>query len=204
MNISYQPTIYNGVNHDVLLFDSKDIIVNRKGQHFLKEDNCTPKKIIRQGRPLSAHGNLLCIENGDSNIFLPEAYGSQLDTLSDYFNYSIIIVSSRYADFARQTHGGGNFDFLDRLFTPIPLYSSIDAHYSCNLSKIGSAGLKKVCFPKTPQNYVLELRAGQLPSVSAMQVCLSMYRDHRAYCDSNTSSWLRELESYLPSYNLSK
>ncbi len=51
---------------------------------------------------------------------------------------------------------------------------------------------------------MLELRAGQLPSVAAMQVCISMYKEHRAYCDLNTASWLRELESYLPSYDLLK
>ncbi len=106
--------------------------------------------------------------------------------MPNYFEYDIIVVSSRYADLARQTQGGGNIDFLDRFFTPVPLYDS-DPQLSRFTNKIGTAGFRKVWFPKTPQEYVLELRSGKLPSISAIQVCIAMHKDHRAYCDLNTT-----------------
>lgn len=196
-NKTYSIRKYNGVNHDVALYcNPDDYTVNRKGQYFLKNDNAKPSDIIHQVRPLSVHSQLVPVDSSDTKLFLPEAIGSHIETLPNLYDYDIIIVSSRYADIARQTQGG-NLEYLDRLYTPITLYSGNPYYANEFTTKIGCVGFRKVWYPRTPQEYVTELRAGRLPSVASMKTCIEIYSTHRAYCDFNTSSWLRELESYL-------
>lgn len=196
-NKTYSIRKYNGVNHDVSLYiDTKNYTINRKGQYFLTNQNAIPDEIIHQVRPLSVQSQLVPIDSSDTKIFLPEAIGSQIETLPNPYDYDIIIVSSRYADIARQTQGG-NPEYLDRLYTPITLYSGNPQYANGFTSKIGCVGFRKVWYPRTPQEYVTELRAGRLPSVASMKTCVEIYNTHRAYCDFNTSTWLRELESYL-------
>ena len=73
-------------------------------------------------RPLSVKSQLIPTSSSEMNIFLPEAVGAQLEFASEPYNYDIIIVSSLYANIARQTQGS-NPDYLDRLYSPITLYS---------------------------------------------------------------------------------
>ena len=187
---------YNGVNHDLLLYQNpEDFAVNRKSQYFLVNQEAKPNEVIRQRRPLSAKSQLISLSSMEKSLFLPEAVGAQIEFVPDPYEYDIIIVSNLYANIARQMQGI-NPDYVDRLYSPVPLYSENpqDVHYS---SKIGCVGFRKVWDPRTPQEYICDLKSGRLPSVSSMKLCVAMYRSQRAYCDYNTTFWLRELENYL-------
>lgn len=48
-----------------------------------------------------------------------------------------------------------------------------------------------------PWEYVVELRAGKMPSVSAMMVCLSIHGQYLPQLDANAKSWLEELQQCL-------
>lgn len=195
----YQVRIYNGVNHNINLYENpEDFSVNRKGQHFLTNGQAEPTRVIYQQKPLSVTTNLIATNPMASpGLFLPEAIGAQVETLPDFFNYDIIAVSNIYAGLVRQM-AGCNPDYLDRLFTPVPVYRDNPQYVGNNAHKAGSIGFRKVWYPRTPQEYVMEFRAGRLPSVSAIMVCLDIYNSHRAYCDANTVVWLTELRNWLP------
>lgn len=197
-NKPYITRKYNGVNHDVALYSNPaDYAVNRKGQYFLTNTNAKPTEIIYQSSPLSVQSQLISLGTADPTIYLPEVISAQAETLQDAYNYDIIIVSNKYAEIARQTQGT-NPDYLDRLYTPIVLYSNNPQSANGYTSKIGCVGFRKVWYPRTPQEYVCDLRSGLSPSVCSMQSCIKIY-NNRAYCDFNTSAWLRELENYLSS-----
>lgn len=188
---------YNGVNHDLSIYlTPKDFAVNRKNQYFLTNPSAQPDEIIRQMRPLSVKSQLVPLNSSEMNIFLPEAFGAQIEFASNPYDYDIIIVSNLYANIARQTQGS-NPDYLDRLYSPVTLYSDDPQNAKHFAAKIGCVGFRKVWYPRTPQEYVNELKAGRLPSVTSMKSCIDMYRSQRAYCDFSTSFWLRELEMYV-------
>lgn len=195
----YQVRIYNGVNHDINLYENPAAFsVNRKGQHFLTNREAEPFRIIYQQKPLSVTTNLLAANPiASPGLFLPEVISAQVETLPDFYNYDIIAVSNIYAGLVRQM-AGCNPDYLDRLFTPVPVYRDNPQYIGNNARKAGSIGFRKVWYPRTPQEYILEFRAGRQPSVSAIMVCLDIYNSHRAYCDANTAACLTELRNWLP------
>lgn len=195
----YKTRIYNGVNHSINLYEtSAKITSNRKGQYFLTHSDAKPDKIIQQMKPISVRTELMSTISINSPVlFLPEAIGSQLDILPNFYDFDIIAVSTIYAGVARQLTGN-NPDYLDRLYTPIPVFVDDPQTYGGRTHKAGSVGFRKVWYPRTPQEYVLEFRAGRLPSVSSMKVCFDIYNSHRAYCDTNTAAWLMELRNWMP------
>lgn len=195
----FQTRIYNGINHDIRLFENHvNFTTNRKGQHFLINPDSKPDKIIRQMKPLSVKTDLI-LTNTMTNprLFLPEAVGSQIETLPNYYDYDIIVVSTIYAGMARQLTGN-NPDYLDRLYTPVPVYDDDPQVYRNSVRMAGSIGFRKVWYPMTPQQYVFEYRSGRLPSVSSVRMCLDIYDSHRYYCDDYTFAWLAELRNWLP------
>lgn len=197
----YQVRIYNAVNHNIDLYQNPAAYsVNRRGQYFLTNPAAKPDKIIYQQKPLSVTTTLTPTNPKVSpGLFLPEVIGAQLETLADYYNYDIIVVSNIYAGLARQMVGNSlDLDYTDRLFTPVPVFGDNPQFYANAAQKVGSVGFRKVWYPRTPQEYVMEFRAGRLPSVSAVKVCLDIYNSHRAYCDQNTAAWLMELRNWLP------
>lgn len=195
----YQSRIYNGVNHDINLYENPaNFTVNRKGQYFLTNPNAKPDRIIRQMKPMSVKTDLIPTNSmTNPGLFLPEAVGAQIETLPNYFDYDIIVVSTIYAGMARQLTGN-NPDYLDRLYTPVPVFDDDPQVYQNNARMAGSIGFRKVWYPLAPYQYVHEFRAGRLPSVASVRVCLDIYDSHRAYCDANTVAWLTELRNWLP------
>lgn len=194
---SYVTRKYNGVNHDLSFYQNQDdFAMNRKNQYFLTNRNAEPSEIIRQVRPLSVKSQLIPSVSSELNIFPPEAANSQIEIIPNACDYDVIIVSGLYADIARQTQSSDS-DYLDRLYTPITLYAEDPQNTSYNVPKIGCVGFRKVWYSHTPQEYVMALRSGYLPSVTSMRFCVDMCHSQRAYCDFYTMSWLRELENYL-------
>ena len=195
----YQTRIYNGVNHDIKLFENPTkFTVNRKGQYFLNDPDAQPDKIIRQMKPLSVRSNPVQASfSAASLLFLPEAVGAQIETLPNFSDFDIIVVSTIYAGMARQLILN-NPEYLDRLYTPVAVYDDDPQSFRNSVRMAGSIGFKKVWYPRTPQEYVMEFRAGRLPSLASVSICLDIYNTQRAYCDANTTAWLTELRNWLP------
>lgn len=195
----YNIRIYNGVNHNINLYENQaNFTVNRKGQYFLTSPNAKPDRIIRQMKPMSVKTDLIPTNPMTSpGLFLPEAVGAQIETLPNYNDFDIVVVSTIYAGMARQLIVN-NPDYLDRLYTPVPVFDDDPQVYRNSARMTGSIGFRKVWCPMAPQWYVVEFRNGRLPSVASARVCLDIY-SHRPYCDTNTAAWLTELKNWLPS-----
>lgn len=193
----YQTRIFNGVNHNVNLYENPENFTrNRKNQYFLTTPIARPDRVIRQMQPLSVKTDLIPTQvTTTPGLFLPEAVGAQIESIPDYSNYDVIVVSNIYANIARQL-AGTNPEYLDRLYTPVPLYEN-DPQFCHDTRMVGSVGFRKVWYPMHPQGYVLEYRAGRLPSLASAQICLDIYAAQRAYCDTYTASWLAELKNWL-------
>ncbi|MBO5372297.1 MAG: hypothetical protein J6A75_06220 [Lachnospiraceae bacterium] len=196
---NYNLRVFNGCNHPINFY-SKNYAQNRKTQFFLTTENALPDKIYSQGNPLSAYSyferaNPCC----GINLFFPEMLKARLDIASNYYEYDIILVSSRYAALAKQVFFN-NPDYLDRLFCPITLYNRNPEESNQNslekAKKIGCIGFRKVWSTKTPQNYMAELRAGYYPSVASMQICQEIFRQY-PYLDPETKANLDQLQAFL-------
>lgn len=196
----FQTRIFNAVNHDIRLFeDPTKFTTNRKGQRFLTNPDAQPDSIIRQMNPLSVRTNPVPASfSAAPSLFLPEAVGARIDTLPNFWDYDIIAVSTIYAGMARQLIVNSP-DYLDRLYVPVPVYDDDPQSFRNSARMAGSIGFKKVWYPRTPQEYVIEFRAGRLPSLASVRTCLDFYDTQRAYCDANTTAWLTELRNWLPS-----
>jgi len=195
----YNFRIYNATNHDINFYFSPEYYaVNCRGQYFLTNPDAKPDMVLRQQRPLCAISSLTQIKDaGQINLIFPESLSVQVESLSNYTDFDCIIVSNIYAQLFLMSLNP-NPDFADRLYTPVTLFSSDPQLNFGQAAKIGAVGLRKVTLPKLPSDYVQELRCGKLPSVSSMQVCLSIYKTY-PYIDYNTEAWLKELESRMPS-----
>lgn len=112
-----------------------------------------------------------------------------------YCQIIIIIVSNLYADFARQLIR--NSDYLDRLYVPLPVYDMDPQIRNAKATKVGSLGLRKVWYQKTPQEYVTDIRNGHIPSYQSMRVCLDIYKYKMVYCDEITKSYLDEIQHFI-------
>lgn len=189
----YETKYYNGTNHEIKFYNcSTDYAVNRKGQYFLTNQNATSTMILPQQRALCASSTPLPLKTGSPmQLFTPEVSSMQLDPLMNANAYDAVIVSSIYSHYALQTLAQ-NVDYVDRLFTLIPVYRE-DPQTHSYTEKIGAVGLRKVSVPRMPWEYVVEFRAGKMPSVSAMMVCLSMHEQYLSQLDANARLWLEEL-----------
>ena len=77
---------YNGVNHDITIYDPHNFVVNRKGQHYLTNENAKPMIVIPQSSPLSVREftkpeavfglTNICEEGGTGNIDFLAGYHS--------------------------------------------------------------------------------------------------------------------------------
>lgn len=186
---------YNGVNHDIYVY-SKDFAVNRKNQYFLTNPQATPDEIIKQEKPLSVYSvNIpICTKLLKTNVFSPEVYGVNIDFALNPFDYDMIIVSNFYANIARQM-SNINPDYMDRLYSPVTLYSENPQNANHFVSKkIGCIGFRKVCFPRTPRDYVNEIYSGGVPSKTSIKLCIDMYRSQGICYDNDTMSCLYQLD----------
>ena len=154
---------YNGVNHDITIYDPHNFVVNRKGQHYLTNENAKPMIVIPQSSPLSVREftkpeavfglTNICEEDGTGNI----------DFLPGYDNYEKIIVSRIYAESAKK-YFADNPAYLDRLVTPVPLYNKNPE--MCNdAEKIGCAFLIRAVPILEQWEYIQEFKTGSKPSI---------------------------------------
>lgn len=191
--------VFNGCNHPINFY-SKNYAQNRKNEFFLTSENALPDKIYSQGNPLSAYS---CLERAnpccDINLFFPEMLKAKLDIVPNYYEYDVILVSSRYAALAKQVFLN-NPDYLDRLYSPITLYDKNPEESNQKslekAQKIGCIGFRKVWSAKTPQNYMNEIKAGYCPSVASMQICQDTFRQY-PYLDPEMKANFDQLQAFL-------
>ncbi len=170
--------IFNATNHEVKVYPMHSCAENRKGQYFLNTSFVEPIKIIPQVSLLSiAESNRQLISFSEIPLFLPSGHSSNVPKLQNYTFYDIIIVSSKYANAALKAFPGSeNYDYLDRLFTPINLYST-NPENSQEYTIIGCVGIKKVVNIFTPQYYCLLLAQGATPSRCAIQYAIEFCKE---------------------------
>jgi len=184
---------YNAVNHPVLLYHQNEVAMNRKEQYFLENTNAAPYLIVHQNRPLSAHAMALPIQRRayETGLFLPEGCNSYLDFPPNPYSYDVIIVSTRYAKLAISTPGV-TVDYLDRLYTPIPVYKSEPSKEYFN-EKVGSVGFRKAMIPRMPQDYLNLIQLGQRPSLASIHACLEFFKKQPCY-DAGINAALQQLD----------
>lgn len=124
--------IYNGSNHMVRFFrinhENYRTITKERNENFIATGKAIYFLEIPRKIPLEAPH-----DNEDTKIlfsFLPE-----------WASYDVIICSRRYADFAIAHFSERYPEFVDRLYTVIPLFKS-DGE-----TPIGCIGIKKACEP---------------------------------------------------------
>lgn len=188
-----QPRIYNGTNHTNIIYNPKDCFCDRQNKHFLQKIDAKPIFTIKRDKPLNAQVSLKPLNNANNN--LPIYYADSMSYISltpiddNPANYDIIIVSNIYATLALQACYL-NADFVDRLYIPIPLFDKLDP-----TRKIGCAGLKKVCRPLTPQEYLFQIRSGYIPSIASLQTCLDWFSNQPI--DYATAETFSEIQQYI-------
>ena len=160
-----------GPSHGNRIYDSFNFIPNRKGQHYLTNENANPMIVIPQSSPLSVREFTkpeavfglvnICVEDGTKNI----------DFLPNYENYERIIVSRIYAEAAKK-YFADNLSYLDRLVTPVPLYNKEPEIYN-DIEKVGYAFLTRVIPVLEPRYYLEELKRGAHPSILSIADAIS-------------------------------
>lgn len=188
--------IYNGVNHDIKIYNENQVITNRNNQHFLKNINCKPDTIIGQSKPLSIVKNNQPTMINSANIYYPDGIVQKLDFQSDYYNYDIIVVSDIYAKGALQhcciePNSPMWSNYIDRLYTLEPVYESDRNH-----KKIGCLGFKKLCI-FTPQFYFSLIQNKIYPSYNSIQLCINLFSSNAQYLP-----WINQLKEYLTMYSI--
>lgn len=142
--------IYNGVNHDIVLYkDGYKASRNRNKKYFI-EDFGTSKEgnpiKYKQSIPLSVYEDEKEAVLG-SEISSIKFNDQIIEILSNYYDYDMIIVSKRYADKACELLSGDAkyHDYLDRLYMPVKAYDH-DASKVKNVKVIGCIDFKKVWY----------------------------------------------------------
>lgn len=176
----YFRNTYNGLNHEVnICIENAHIAANRRGQHFLLEESEEIKSsILPQMVPLSARtttcqpvGTLL----GICTYYTED--GNNIDVVCNFMAYDAIIVSNLYAvkaiEYLHETAFGRTVYYnmyMDRLFTPIPLYDKDPQEFDAK--KVGCAGFTRVIPVAEPMEYRLAIEAGLSPSAQSIAECL--------------------------------
>lgn len=142
-------SIYNGVNHDIVLYkDGYKANRNRNKKYFIEDFGTSKEENIKykQSIPLSVYENKKEAVLG-SEISSINFNDQIIEILSNYYDYDMIIVSKRYADKACELLSGDAkyHDYLDRLYMPVKAYDH-DASKVKNVKVIGCIDFKKVWY----------------------------------------------------------
>lgn len=187
---------FNGCAHDIIIYGNADYRNGRNGGYYLINEDSSPIEIIRQNKALNVRENPYIIQMQGTPILVPEVGTDQLDIPNRYTDYSLIVVSQKYAELCRRVQWYGIpqlawfGEYADRLYTPVWLKDA-------NQKICGCIGLKKVLPPKYPQEYVQNIRAGQFkPSYHAVKMCVEKFRAYAA-SDINLQIAIRELEAAI-------
>ena len=142
-------SIYNGVNHDIVLYkDGYKANRNRNKKYFIEDFGTSKEENIKykQSIPLSVYENKKEAVLG-SELSSIKFNDQIIEILNNYYDYDMIIVSKRYADKACELLSGDAkyHDYLDRLYMPVKAYDH-DASKVKNVKVIGCVDFKKVWY----------------------------------------------------------
>lgn len=142
-------SIYNGVNHDIVLYkDGYKANRNRNKKYFIEDFGTSKEENIKykQSIPLSVYENKKEAVLG-SELSSIKFNDQIIEILNNYYDYDMIIVSKRYADKACELLSGDAkyHDYLDRLYMPVKAYDH-DASKVKNVKVIGCIDFKKVWY----------------------------------------------------------
>ena len=185
--------MYNGCNHNITFYGNYlKYAMTRKEKFFLTEEGTKPDYVIRQMRPLCIRNTSEKKEN--SLLLAPEVFETQIDIAPNYNCYDVIVVSYRYATFCYKQFPA-YVDYIDRLFVPVKLYDKNPEKEKASV--VGCVGFQKYCYPKTPEQYVIDINNGYKPSKAAVEVCCELYNNP---CVSKTITdriWISQLINYV-------
>ena len=81
----------NGVDHDIIFYDPHDFVANRKGQHYLANENANPMIVIPQSSPLSVREFTkpeavfglvnICVEDGTKTLIFFQTMKTMRESL---------------------------------------------------------------------------------------------------------------------------
>lgn len=142
-------SIYNGVNHDIVLYkDGYKANRNRNKKYFIEDFGTSKEENIKykQSIPLSVYENKKEAVLG-SELSSIKFNDQIIEILNNYYDYDMIIVSKRYADKACELLSGDAkyHDYLDRLYMPVKAYDH-DASKVKNVKVIGCVDFKKAWY----------------------------------------------------------
>lgn len=187
--------VYNACNHELNLYmNNTKYAMTRKEKFFLTEEGTKPDYIIRQMRPLCIRNTSDKKEN--SLLLAPEVFETQIDIAPNYNRYDVIVVSYRYATFCYKQFPA-YVDYIDRLFVPVKLYDKNPEKEKASV--VGCVGFQKYCYPKTPEQYVIDINNGYKPSKAAVQVCCELYNNPCVSKTITDTIWISKLINYVNS-----
>lgn len=177
-------SIYNGVNHDIVLYkDGYKANRNRNKKYFIEDSG-----ISKEGDPITYKQSipLSVCENKKEAVLGSELssikFNDQIiEILNNYYDYDVIIVSKRYADKARELLSGDGkyYDYLDRLYIPVKAYDH-DASKVKGVKVIGCIDFNKVWY--YDERFILSIyyesirdKLKNLPSKKAVYDSINRY-----------------------------
>lgn len=207
--IPHRAKILNGCNHALEVYFTHSYCEARPNykfydpfdKRFIIKEGATPSFVIpRPAKPINF--DALPVVNGVTDmgnlmIFSPEINNALIkdNKPTDYQKYDIIVVSSVYAKYIKQLPGIP-LDFLDRLYTSVPLYGNSS---NGDMEKKGCVGLQKMLIirPEDYINYINNINSSFHPSFVSVAVTISHYKKYRSYPYQN----LEYLENFLSNYH---
>ena len=174
--------IYGGTNHDNPIYGPFNFKRNRKGQHYLTNENANPMIVIPQSSPLSVR-----------EFTKPEAVFGLVNICVE--DGTRIIVSRIYAEAAKK-YFADNLSYLDRLVTPVPLYNKEPETFN-DIEKVGCAFLTRVIPVLEPRYYLEELKKGAHPSILSIADAISQPTVAGAYPKLLNDMAVHDLRMYL-------
>ena len=168
-------SIWNGTDHNCLLFNQEQIYKVRKSKWVIKtpeakaeyEKNVDKTLNILQRQSIKRYSPTL-----DSRRLIQtheDFYPIQIELPSD--ERDITIVSARY--FYGVLHGSRWRFYLDKLYIPQPVYSSDPNR---GPAQIVGCFLVKAMAPLTPSEYVWAINQNMSVSTAGLQACLAYYK----------------------------
>ena len=128
-----------------------------------------PSFVIPQATALNEYGQ----ETAGMNSYgvclnLPRSEG-YIETVSDFYRFDVIIVSSRYAEAVIRKQHQVLPDYADRLFVIDQIVKNRDG------KTIGCCSFRKVFWFQSPEYYINAFSANRNPSLASARLCYEYY-----------------------------
>lgn len=198
--INHNCTVYNGCNHPIAVYPShtgfsirptkKGLFTSYDKQYFASRKD---KPMFVLPRPREAMNVFPNLSNGSStnfaalDIFTPKmsniTAGEFTGIPDDYYTYDIIVVSSLFANYSLANIQRLGADFVDRLYTPVKLYSKENGS-----TVLGAKGFEKVTMFPLDYYYNLFTTSNITPSFVSISKTLDFFKKNN-YCSFGSNEY---------------